>query len=235
MRHVTTALVALVVRRPLISGTLATLLVVGFGMAVATPGIRWRGSAAQADEAAFVLDQPVVGDEAVGSGRPLADFTLADLDGRPVRLREQLGKVVLVNFLTTRCTTACVQVTRELRSLQQTLRSRMGRDVVFLSVGIDPRWDSPAALRAFARRHGVEPGGWAFLSGTAEELVAARRAFGAVAVPVPRGSGHSADDFEHTTTTYLVDRQGVLRKKISPGFLTLTGLQEIETVLGSRL
>ena len=37
----------------------------------------------------------------------------------------------------------------------------------------------------------------------------------------------------HTAALYLVDRQGVVRKKIAPGFLTLVGLREIEALLGS--
>lgn len=222
MQHMGMALVALILRKPLLAGTVATLLPVVVGLAVATPTIEWRGSAAPAEEAAV-------------SPAPLADFALTDQEGRRVRLRDQVGKVLLVNFVTTRCVTACVQVTRELRGLQQALGDRMGREVVFLSVGLDPRQDTPTALRRFAHRYEVDFGSWAFLSGTPEELEAARRAFGALTVQVPRGRGHNGYDFEHTAATYLVDRQGVLRKKIPPGVLTLAGLHEIEAVLASSL
>lgn len=233
MRHGTTALGVLVVRRPLVAGTVATLLAVGIGLAVAMPGIRWRGSAVSAEEPSVTIDGPVGRDETASVA--VADFALTAQDGRRVRLREQTGKVVLVNFITTRCTTTCVQVTRELRGLQQTLGTRMGRDVVFFSIGVDPGQDTAAALRQFARRNDVEFRGWSFLSGTADELQAARRALGAVAMRVPQGVGHGSDDFEHTITTYLVDRRGVLRKKIPPGVLTLAGLHEIEGALALRL
>lgn len=233
MRHVWVALVALLLRRPLFTGTIATLLVVGLGLAVASPGIRWRASAASTGEAAFAAEQASTPDEAAVARDPVSDFALTDQDGRRVRLREQAGKVVLVNFVTTRCTTACVQVTRELRGLQQALGDRMGREVRFFSIGLDPGRDTSAALRSFARRHGVDFGSWAFLSGTAQELEAARGAFGALAMQIPRGQGHTLHEFAHTTVTYLVDRRGVLRKKLTPGFLTLTGLHEVETVLAS--
>lgn len=232
MRHAWKTLGFLIVRWPLLGGTIAVLLAVGFGLIVATPGITWR-SAASADPAAFTIERTIAPDDTAAA--PVADFALTDQAGHRVRLREQAGKVVVVNFVTTRCTTICVQVTRELRGLQQALGARMGHDVVFLSVGLDPRWDTPVALRTFARRHEVDFGGWAFLSGSAEELEATRQAFGAVLVRVPRGQGHHADDLEHTAATYLVDRQGVLRKKIPPGWLTLTGLREIEAVLGPSL
>lgn len=220
MRRIWIALEVLLLRRPLFAGTVAALLVVGLGLVVASPGIKWRSSEASPEEAEVARD-------------PVSDFALTDQNGRRVRLREQVGKVVLVNFVTTRCTTACVQVTRELRGLQQALGDRMGREVRFFSIGLDPGRDTLAALRSFARRHGVDFGSWAFLSGTPQELEAARGAFGALAMQIPRGQGHTLHEFEHTTVAYLVDRRGVLRKKLTPGFLTLTGLHEVETVLAS--
>lgn len=217
MRRVEMSLVALLLRRPLLTGTVATFLLMGLGLAVAIPAIEWRTSAAPA--------------EAAADPAPLGDFALTDQEGRRVRLRDHLGKVLLVNFVTTRCTTVCVQVTRELRGLQHALGSRMGREVVFLSIGLDSRQDTPAALQRFARAHGVNFLGWAFLSGTPEELEAARRAFGVFALQMSRAPGHDPHEFMHTATTYLVDPQGVVRKKIPPGLLTLTGLHEVEATL----
>ena len=220
----------IILRWPLLAVTIAIVMALGLALAIATPGIKWSGDAASAEEPVFTVG-PAVGQEP--APRLVADFTLTDQDGRRVRLREHAGKVILVNFVTTECATICVQVTRELRGLQRALGARMGREVVFFSVGLDPARDTPAALRRFARDHGVEFGGWAFLSGTAGELDVARQAFGALAWKVARGAGHNAYDLEHTTVTYLVDRRGVVRKKIPPGLLTLGGLHDIETVLAS--
>src|SRR5574341_1465659 len=134
MRRMRMALVALVLRRPLFVGTVATLAVVGIGLAGATPWLEWRQAAPTPEEAAFTLQRAFVEEAPAVTSRPVADFVLTDLTGRRVRLREQAGKVVLVNFITTRCTTACVQVTRELQGLQKALGDRMGQEVVFLSV-----------------------------------------------------------------------------------------------------
>ena len=223
-------MVTIILQRPLLAGTIAALVLLGLGLAIATPGIKWGENAASAEEPVFAVG-PTVGHEP--APRPVPDFALTDQEGRRVRLREQTGKVVLVNFVTTECTTICVQVTRELRGLQQALGDRMGRDVAFFSIGLDHAHDTQAALRRFARRHAVDPSGWAFLSGTAGELEAARQAFGAVAWKLSRGSGHNAYDLEHTTVTYLMDRRGAVRKKIPPGLLTLGGLHDIETILAS--
>jgi cytochrome oxidase Cu insertion factor (SCO1/SenC/PrrC family) len=230
MQRVLTSVVAMALRRPVLAGTAAAAVALGLGVAFATPGLNWRGSAASAEAPVFAVATTVGAEPAP---RPVPDFALTDQGGRRMRLWEQAGKVVLVNFVTTHCATICVQVTRELRGLQQALGDRMGREVVFLSVGLDPQHDTPAALREFARRHDADFTGWAFLSGTAGEMEAARQAFGALAWKVARGSGHDAYDLEHTTVTYLVDRRGIVRRKIPPGLLTLGGLHDIETILAS--
>lgn len=234
MPRVKKALVALVLRRPALAGSLATLLAMGIGLAGAAPWVEWRRATPRPQEVPFRVERAFAQDVPAAAPRSVPDFTLTDLAGRRVRLHDQAGKVALVNFITTRCVTACIQVTRELQGLQKALGDRMEREVVFLSVGLDPKRDTAEALRKFARRHGVlDFRGWAFLAGTREDLDAARRAFGALAIQVPTSRGPDHYNIEHTTATYLVDRQGVLRKKLPLGLLTLAGLQEIEAALAS--
>ena len=55
--------------------------------------------------------------------RPAADFQLSDLDGRPLRLQDQRGKVVLLNFWATWCH-PCLQEMPLMDQLYQTLQSR---------------------------------------------------------------------------------------------------------------
>lgn len=233
MQRVKQAFVALLLRRPALVASLATLLAVGIGLAGAMPWVEWRRApVSQPKEAPFTLDRAFAQDTLAAPPRFTPDFTLRDQAGRQVRLRDQAGKVVLVNFITTHCTTACIQVTHELQELQRALGDRMDREVVFLSVGLDPKRDTPEAFSKFTRRHGVvDFRGWAFLTGTREELDAARRAFGALAIQVPTSRGPDHYDIEHTTATYLLDRQGTLRKKLPPGLLTLAGPREVEAIL----
>ena len=57
-------LVTLVLRRPLVAGSLATLSGIGVGLALATPGIGWHGPVAPGDGAALIPEGAPGPDEA---------------------------------------------------------------------------------------------------------------------------------------------------------------------------
>jgi cytochrome oxidase Cu insertion factor (SCO1/SenC/PrrC family) len=78
----------------------------------------------------------------------LPDFPLLDTEGRPVRLSAQRGRVVLLSFIYTRCTTACPLLTQQLALLQARLlrADRHSCEVRLLSVTVDPARDSAATL-----------------------------------------------------------------------------------------
>ncbi|MCA1592406.1 MAG: SCO family protein [Acidobacteria bacterium] len=84
------------------------------------------------------------------------------------------GKTVLVNCMSVRGDDA-YPVTANLVRVQRLLGERMGRDVFFYSISIEPEHDTPRVLAAFAERQGVGPG-WLFLTGKPDaiELVRGR-------------------------------------------------------------
>jgi protein SCO1/2 len=93
-------------------------------------------------------------------------------------------KIVLVGFMSI-ANDGNYPVTRNLARVQRLLGDRLGREAHLYSITVDAARDTPAALRAFARRQGAGPG-WLFLTGDDEALGAIRGAFFA-----SRG-GHSA-------------------------------------------
>lgn len=62
--------------------------------------------------------------------------------------------------------------------VQELLGARVGRDLEFYSISLDPDFDTPAALSAYAASFGVGPG-WTFLSGAQGDVTALRHALGA--------------------------------------------------------
>jgi len=107
------------------------------------------------------------------------DVELIDQDGRPRRLYSDLlaGKTVVVDSFFSSCTGSCPAVAATLAKLQTALGDRLGRDVVLLSLSVDPQTDTPARLKEYAARLGARPG-WYFLTGSKENVALALRKLG---------------------------------------------------------
>jgi protein SCO1/2 len=100
-------------------------------------------------------------------------------DGRTLRFFDDLlySKVVAIDFIYTRCPDACPLETARLAEVYQILGDRMGRDVFFYSISIDPEHDTPAVLADYAQRHGAGPG-WLFLTGHSRDIALLRTRLG---------------------------------------------------------
>jgi protein SCO1 len=100
-------------------------------------------------------------------------------DGKKVRFYDDLikGKVVAVNFIFTGCSASCSMETARLREVQDLLGERMGKDVFFYSISIDPDNDTPEALKHYAQKFKVGPG-WVFLTGRNEDITLLRQKLG---------------------------------------------------------
>jgi protein SCO1/2 len=94
------------------------------------------------------------------------NLVLLTQDNRPVHFYADLlkGKVVLINFLFTTCKGVCSPMTANLVRVQKYLGERVGRDVVMISLSVDPETDTPAVLKKYADQFHVQPG-WYFLTG----------------------------------------------------------------------
>lgn len=96
---------------------------------------------------------------------------LVTQDGTAVRFYDDLlkGKAVAVNAIYTACKDECPLETAKLVQLQRLLGDRVGRDVFFYSISIDPKHDTPEVLKAYMQKFGVGPG-WLFLTGAADDV-----------------------------------------------------------------
>jgi protein SCO1 len=89
------------------------------------------------------------------------------------------GKVVVISFMYTRCTSTCPPTISSLRRLQRALGARAGQDVFLYSITLDPAYDTPDVLNGYART--VEAGpAWQFLTGKVEDIEVLRRKLGFV-------------------------------------------------------
>jgi cytochrome oxidase Cu insertion factor (SCO1/SenC/PrrC family) len=99
------------------------------------------------------------------------NLTLLTQDGEPVRFYDDLlkGKIVLINFMFTTCTSVCQPMTSNLSKVQKYLGEHVGREVVMLSISIDPQTDTPPVLKKYADSFKAQPG-WYFLTGKKENI-----------------------------------------------------------------
>ena len=136
---------------------------------------------------------------------PAPDFTLTTTDGGRLSLGDLRGKVVAVTFIYATCTDTCPLLTDKMVAMQKRLGRDFGPKVRFVSITVDPERDTPQILAQYARNHGVDPAGWAFLTGTSSEIHDVGRRYGIYAKKTDRG------DVDHTFLTSIVHQHGILR------------------------
>ncbi len=112
-------------------------------------------------------------------GQPVPDFTLTDQNRQQVRLSQFAGKVVAVTFVYTRCPfpNYCFRLSNNFGQLQKRFKDKMGRELVLLTIVIDPANDGPEALTKYARIWKADSEGWHFLTGTLPEIQQISRRF----------------------------------------------------------
>ena len=97
-------------------------------------------------------------------------FRFTEMSGRPFTERDVDGKIRVVDFFFTRCTTICPKMGVQMQQLQLKLSDLAFEDVVFLSHTVDPEHDTPEVLADYAKRIKANPGVWYFLKGPMSDL-----------------------------------------------------------------
>jgi protein SCO1/2 len=111
---------------------------------------------------------------------------LTTQDGKVVRFYDDLlkDKVVAIALIYTRCLDNCPLETARMAQVQRLLGDRVGKDIYFYSISIDPKHDTPEALKAYAKKFKVGPG-WTFLTGKEADIELISKKLGLYSVPDP--------------------------------------------------
>jgi protein SCO1/2 len=111
----------------------------------------------------------------------VGDTPLLDQDGRTVRVRSDVlaGRVVVVDFIYTTCTTICPIFSATMAELRKRLVAAPARDIVLVTVTVDPLRDTPRRLKDYAARFGPLGDGWIWLTGSKSNVDIVNKAFGA--------------------------------------------------------
>lgn len=140
----------------------------------------------------------------------LPPFTLTDQDARPFGSEQLVGRVWVADFIFTECPGMCPILSRRMAALQDALRGDPAfDDVRLVSFSVDPETDTPEVLRAYADRHGAEPGRWSLLTGSREAIWELSKEGFRLAVAESPGSEEGP--FLHSGKLVLVDRESRIR------------------------
>lgn len=110
-------------------------------------------------------------------------------DGKTVRFFDDLlkDKVVAVNFIYTHCPDTCPLETAQLVQVQNIMGDRLGKDVFFYSISIDPERDTPEVLAEYRDRFKAK---WTFLTGKKSDIIEIRRKLGLYIEEIQDGSNN---------------------------------------------
>ena len=154
--------------------------------------------------AGTTLAQPADSKELFGH---VGAFQLVERSGRHVSQADLLGHPWAAAFVFTRCSGPCPKVTATMRALQDATTGSAARLVSF---SVDPEFDTPKILRAYADGVGADPERWWFLTGA--ELTIDQLIRGSFWSPVERDAQAPVGQrVTHRTQIAAVDKWGNVR------------------------
>lgn len=137
-------------------------------------------------------------------------FALTDQLGRRTTDTDLLGKVWVANFVFTRCPSVCPLLTAKFAALQKQLGPLPVR---FVSISVDPEYDTPQVLASYAARFEANPERWQFLTGPLKDIE--KTVVQGFKVhrgdPEPSAADPTLVEIMHGEHFVLVDAQGEIR------------------------
>jgi protein SCO1/2 len=168
---------------------------------------------------------PVAAAKVVQPGQSVPDFVLTDQTGSVVHFSQFEGKVVALTFGYSRCPNPqyCYRLSNNLARVEKRFSTRAGRDLVLLTVAIDPEHDQGAALKEYAAEWHADARQWHFLTGPVADV---RQVAGMFGMNFWREEGL----LTHGLHTVVIDRQGMLVANLEGNQFTA---QQLGDLVGS--
>jgi cytochrome oxidase Cu insertion factor (SCO1/SenC/PrrC family) len=136
-------------------------------------------------------------------GKPAPDFTLVNQFGQQMSLSQFRGRVVLLSFEDSECTTVCPLTTQSM-VIAKELLGKAGDSVQLLGVDANPDAIAVSDVRSYSEAHGMT-NHWDFLTGTLPQLKSVWQKYN-IAVQIEAGM------IDHTPALYVINQQGTLEK-----------------------
>ena len=136
-------------------------------------------------------------------GETLPDFALYDQNGKVVSATRFRGKQVMLNFIFTRCpvATMCPAATAKMTMTQRQAREAGVANIEFVSITLDPDYDTPGVLKDYALSRGIDLANFSLLTGPEKAIKDLLTQFGIIAE-------FDGSILKHTLATLLIDEHG---------------------------
>ncbi len=136
-------------------------------------------------------------------GETIPDFALYDQEGRVVQSARFRGKLIMLNFIYSRCpvATMCPASTAKMMSTQKLARDAGVPNLELISVSLEPSYDTPGVLKDYATTRGIDTSNFSFLTGPERAIADLLTQFGVIAE-------FKGGVLNHSLSTLLIDENG---------------------------
>lgn len=173
-----------------------------------TADTHWIHTLRKADPTAISSLAPASSASPATAAPSRAELRFTNELGQAVTLGQFRGQALAITFIFTRCPIPdyCPRLSQNFSEALPKLAAdrTLPTNWHFLSFTIDPEFDTPAVLRAYAQRHHYDPARWTFLTGTREQITDLAASFG---FTLQRNGAQ----IDHNLRTIIVDVTGAVQ------------------------
>jgi protein SCO1/2 len=147
--------------------------------------------------------------------KELPNLPLKDQDGRQVTFSQFRGKVLIVSYIYLHCPDVCPVIIKRMSELRDKLNKEgLGDRIYFVFITLDPRRDTPEAIREYVRTRNLDLKIWVFLTGDENTINSIIKVSGVVALKEPTEHSELGEPYyiTHIDRISLVDKKGRIRK-----------------------
>lgn len=186
-------------RRMLIAGFLVAVAFAATGCSSAAGTGRASGSSSAAGYQKLADTNPNLDPGSSLGGIRAPGFTLTNQFGQKMSLRAFRGKVIILAFIDSECTTVCPLTTESMQVAKQLL-GKAGGQVQLIGVDANPAATAVSDVMSYSRSHGMV-NQWDFLTGSRAQLDSVWKAYDIYAA-IEKGQ------VDHTPAVYIIDTRG---------------------------
>ena len=141
--------------------------------------------------------------------KKVPNFKFINQNGKSISNNDYLGKVYIVEFFFTTCTTICPIMNTNLVHIQNSFTAFPNFGIA--SFTINPEFDTSEVLKSYAKENGINNPNWNLLTGNRSDIYKlANEGFNLYTA----ASSDFIDGFEHSGYFAIIDKEGYIRSRV---------------------